>query len=212
MSLRLAARCRTVLGVVGLWRARVGELRALADRLALEEGDRLRSAGSLPSSRAPGPAWRFSARPVGGVGRAAELGAAAARRLRVPCPSSRVVLAGGAAGRLRARAIAASSVVGSSTMKSGMMPLRLDRAAARRVVARGGELDRGVVAERQDGLHRALAEGLRADHAARLWSCSAPATISEAEAEPPLTSTTIGTVFDLRRQLLQVSSSRAPRR
>ena len=30
---------------------------------------------------------------------------------------------------------------------------------------------------------------------ARLWSCSAPATISEAEAEPPLTSTTIGTVF-----------------
>ena len=30
---------------------------------------------------------------------------------------------------------------------------------------------------------------------ARLWSCSAPATISEAEAEPPLTSTTIGTVL-----------------
>ncbi len=30
---------------------------------------------------------------------------------------------------------------------------------------------------------------------ARLWSCSAPATISEAEAEPPFTSTTIGTVF-----------------
>ena len=27
---------------------------------------------------------------------------------------------------------------------------------------------------------------------ARVWSCSAPATISEAEAEPPLISTTIG--------------------
>jgi hypothetical protein len=27
---------------------------------------------------------------------------------------------------------------------------------------------------------------------ARRWSCSAPATISEAEAEPPLISTTIG--------------------
>ena len=30
---------------------------------------------------------------------------------------------------------------------------------------------------------------------ARLWSCSAPATISEAEAEAPFTSTTSGTVF-----------------
>ena len=30
---------------------------------------------------------------------------------------------------------------------------------------------------------------------ARLWSCSAPATISLAEAEPSLTSTTSGTVF-----------------
>src|SRR5450759_625291 len=30
---------------------------------------------------------------------------------------------------------------------------------------------------------------------ARLWSCSAPATISEAEADPPFTSTTMGTVF-----------------
>ncbi len=30
---------------------------------------------------------------------------------------------------------------------------------------------------------------------ARWWSCSAPATISEAEAEPPFTSTTIGTFF-----------------
>ncbi len=38
----------------------------------------------------------------------------------------------------------------------------LDRAAARRVVARRGELDGRVVAERHDGLHRALAERLRA--------------------------------------------------
>ena len=30
---------------------------------------------------------------------------------------------------------------------------------------------------------------------ARLWSCSAPATISEAEAEPPFTSTIMGTVL-----------------
>jgi hypothetical protein len=30
---------------------------------------------------------------------------------------------------------------------------------------------------------------------ARLWSCSAPATISLAEAEPSLTSTTSGTFF-----------------
>ena len=30
---------------------------------------------------------------------------------------------------------------------------------------------------------------------ARLWSCSAPATISEADAVPPSTSTTIGTFF-----------------
>ena len=30
---------------------------------------------------------------------------------------------------------------------------------------------------------------------ARLWSCRAPATISEAEAEEELMSTTIGTVF-----------------
>gem|GEM_PF-4354693 len=30
---------------------------------------------------------------------------------------------------------------------------------------------------------------------ARLWSCSAPATISEAEAEPVFTSTTSGTVL-----------------
>src|SRR5262252_3842561 len=41
-------------------------------------------------------------------------------------------------------------------------PFRLDRAAARRVVPRGGELDGGVVAEREYGLHRALAEGRRA--------------------------------------------------
>ncbi|MPM90811.1 hypothetical protein SDC9_137933 [bioreactor metagenome] len=40
--------------------------------------------------------------------------------------------------------------------------LGLDGAAAWRVVARGGQLDAGVGAERAHGLHRALAEGLRA--------------------------------------------------
>jgi hypothetical protein len=38
---------------------------------------------------------------------------------------------------------------------------------------------------------------------ARLWSCSAPATISLAEAEPSLTSTTSGTVLERRRQALE---------
>src|SRR3712207_9018806 len=41
--------------------------------------------------------------------------------------------------------------------------LGLDRAALRRVVARRGELDRGVGRQRQDRLHAALAEGLGAD-------------------------------------------------
>src|SRR2546426_7998385 len=40
---------------------------------------------------------------------------------------------------------------------------RLDRAAARREVARGRQAQRRAVVERQDGLHRALAEGLRAE-------------------------------------------------
>src|SRR5712692_4296994 len=40
--------------------------------------------------------------------------------------------------------------------------LRLDRAAARRVVTGGGQLDRGVVAQGQYRLHRALAESRRA--------------------------------------------------
>ena len=40
--------------------------------------------------------------------------------------------------------------------------LGLDRAAAGRVVARGGDLQRGVGRQRAHGLHRALAEGLRA--------------------------------------------------
>jgi len=36
-----------------------------------------------------------------------------------------------------------------------------------------------------------------------LWSCSGgPATISEAEADPPFTSTTMGTVFNRGRQVL----------
>ena len=46
---------------------------------------------------------------------------------------------------------------------------------------------------------------------ARLWSCSAPATISEADAEPPFTSTTIGTVFTAGGQLVQEVVLDAPR-
>ena len=43
--------------------------------------------------------------------------------------------------------------------------LGLDRAAVGRVITRGGELDRGVVAQRQYGLHRTFAERLLAhDH------------------------------------------------
>jgi len=38
----------------------------------------------------------------------------------------------------------------------------LDRAAARRVVARGGQLDRRIGGELANGLHRTLAESLRA--------------------------------------------------
>ena len=78
----------------------------------------------------------------------------------------------------------------SSTQMSGSMPLAWIERPARRVIARRGELEPRVVAERQDRLHRALAEGLRARcTVARLWSCSAPATISDADAVPPSTST-----------------------
>ncbi|MND07857.1 hypothetical protein D3C83_301180 [compost metagenome] len=45
---------------------------------------------------------------------------------------------------------------------------------------------------------------------ARLWSCSAPATISEAEAEPPFTSTTSFTLFTAAGSGLS-TSSRMPR-
>src|SRR5690606_41907341 len=45
---------------------------------------------------------------------------------------------------------------------------------------------------------------------ARLWSCSAPATISEAEADPTLTSTTMGTVLaHAGRPARQLPSPRA---
>ena len=43
---------------------------------------------------------------------------------------------------------------------------------------------------------------------ARLWSCSAPATISLAEAEPSLTSTTIGTFFSAAGSRLSGSAPR----
>ena len=45
----------------------------------------------------------------------------------------------------------------------GHYALGLDRAAVGREVARGGQLDAAGVAQRHDGLHRALAEGLGAD-------------------------------------------------
>ena len=41
----------------------------------------------------------------------------------------------------------------------GFDALGLDGAAVRRVVAGGGQLDRSAVAQRQNGLHRPLAEG-----------------------------------------------------
>ena len=44
----------------------------------------------------------------------------------------------------------------------GIDAFALDRAARRRVVARGGEAHRAVVRELDDGLHRAFAEGARA--------------------------------------------------
>src|ERR1041384_5905755 len=46
---------------------------------------------------------------------------------------------------------------------------------------------------------------------ARLWSWRAPATISEAEAEPPFTSTTIGTVFTACGSDFSTSSPPPPR-
>ena len=46
----------------------------------------------------------------------------------------------------------------------GRDALGLDRAPVRREIARGGELDRGAIAEREDGLHRSLAERLRAHY------------------------------------------------
>ena len=46
---------------------------------------------------------------------------------------------------------------------SGSMPFAWIERPGRRVVARRGEADRGVIADRDDGLHRALAEGARAE-------------------------------------------------
>src|SRR3546814_1110771 len=69
---------------------------------------------------------------------------------------------------------------------------RLDGAAGWCEIARGGQAHGAAEPEWNDGLHRALPEGLGAHHDGRRWSCSAPATISDAEAEPPLISTTTG--------------------
>lgn len=56
-------------------------------------------------------------------------------------------------------------------------------------------------AQRDHRLDGALAETCGAHDDRAPWSCRAPATISEAEAEPPLISTTIGTSA-LRRKIL----------
>jgi hypothetical protein len=62
-----------------------------------------------------------------------------------------------------------------------------------RELARGGQPERPIAAaERNDGLHRAFAERARADHSRAPVIFGAPATILEAEAEPPLISTMTG--------------------
>jgi hypothetical protein len=97
------------------------------------------------------------------------------------------------------RALQARNVFGADAARCDFHVRRdasaLDRAASRRVIARGGEAQRAVTAalQRDHGLHRALAERVVPTISARLRSCSAPATISAAEAEAPLISTTTGT-------------------
>ena len=62
-----------------------------------------------------------------------------------------------------------SSGISSSTIDVGIDALGLDRTAGRRVIARRRQAQRAVVcAERDDRLHRALAEGARAEMVARL--------------------------------------------
>jgi hypothetical protein len=65
----------------------------------------------------------------------------------------------------------------------------LDRAIAGRQVLRDRQLELGVVLVVVELLDGALAERARADDDARSRFLSAPATISDADAEPPLTST-----------------------
>ena len=75
----------------------------------------------------------------------------------------------------------------------GLDAFGLDRTAGWREVPGGGQPQCALVrTQRDDGLHRAFAERTRADERRALWSCSAPATISEAEAEPPLINTISG--------------------
>ena len=77
----------------------------------------------------------------------------------------------------------------------GLDTLGLDGAAVRGVVACRGQFDRRAVAQGQNGLYRALAEGALTQNQRSAVIFSAPATISEADAEPPLTSTTSGAPF-----------------
>src|SRR5262249_14691849 len=71
--------------------------------------------------------------------------------------------------------------------------LSLDGASGRGEVARGGQPQRPIAgAERNDRLHRALAERACANDGRAAMILERPATISEAEAEPPLISTMTG--------------------
>jgi hypothetical protein len=88
--------------------------------------------------------------------------------------------------------------------------LGLDGAAAGRVVARGRELEAGVRAQGRTVCTEPLPKVWLPMMVARLWSCSAPATISLAEAEPSLTSTTSGTFLRPQGPLQRVGSP--PRR
>ena len=63
-----------------------------------------------------------------------------------------------------AQARAAFTVGGFFDVDIGNDALGLNGAAVRRVVARGGQLDRRVAGQRQHGLDRAFAEGRRTEN------------------------------------------------
>ena len=73
--------------------------------------------------------------------------------------------------------------------------LCLNRAVVRRVVQRGGQFDCAATGSGIRVCTEPLPKLCVPTTTARLWSCNAPATISEAEAEPALIRTVIGMVF-----------------